>query len=205
LDEGEAYLGVRTESVDDAVLLPAQPHQLLRTSVMLSLGRVADAWDWRRALRGRGAWRGVVTSAWVARSLGRSAQALVWVPAWSVGTEGSERGRLLVALARRPPALGQAIRVVPGLRPAEVRVGWNVTRTSKPTRSPRCWCGASGGHIFTTKRPGPTRAPAGAGTGPDPAAKWRSRNGPRPRRHSSVTARAARVSGASAAGRGGDP
>ena len=36
----------------------------------------------------------------------------VVVPAWSVGTEGSERGRLCVALVCRPLALGSAIRAV---------------------------------------------------------------------------------------------
>jgi hypothetical protein len=61
------------------------------------------------------------------------------------------------------------------------------SRRKRP-RSPKRWCRASRGELFTTKRPGPVRAPA---AGSDPATKWRSRNGPRARRRSSGTKRAA--------------
>ena len=45
-----------------------------------------------------------------ARLLGRSAQAWVGVRRVAVATEGSERCRLCLALARRPPGPGRAVR-----------------------------------------------------------------------------------------------
>jgi hypothetical protein len=104
-------------------------------------GRVTD----RPRLTSWSAGRGtdlVGASAWGALLFGRSAQAVDGVPAWSVGTEGSERGRLCVALAGRPLAAGVAIRVV-----SSGRLG----------RS-----GASGGELFTTKRPGSAGASSGS-------------------------------------------
>src|SRR5262249_1628814 len=101
-----------------------------------SSGRVAD----RPRLTSWSAGRGADldgTSAWVVRLRGRSAQTVDEVPTWSVRTEGSERGRLLVVLARRPQGLGPAIRVV---SPPSPRVGLSadgIRRQTGPRRQRR--------------------------------------------------------------------
>ena len=69
-----------------------------------------------------------------------------------------------------------------------VRVGSSTLIVLKVTRTAATWCGASGGELFTTRRPGPARAPAQSETGPGPGTKWRRRNGSRARRRSSVSA-----------------
>jgi hypothetical protein len=63
---------------------------------------------------GRGAGLGVA-NAWAARLVvGVARRRCPACAAWSVRTEGSERDRWLVALARRPPGPGRAIRIVSG-------------------------------------------------------------------------------------------
>jgi hypothetical protein len=127
----------RTESADYAELLQVVA-LLLRTDYINNSGASVGS--------GSGPPKTDVVQRWprggpgLGRALGWRELFLVFrsdgvvVPTWSVRTEGSERGRLCVALVYRPLAFGPAIRVVDvGLG----RVGLFAAVMRRPTGPPR--------------------------------------------------------------------